>query len=340
MRDTCEWAIHGTKTFRLGSRKINKIYGGNLQNIEKSMREVYIPDEDKTLVQTDQSGAEALIVAYLCEAAAYRQLFIHGVKPHVYVALHLFRDIWKRKAREHSLSSELSIDALCAAPIQALKSFPGWRDLDGLIKDSDNWSMSERYYYLAKQTCHSANYGIEANAFRMNILTKSGGKINISQDEASRFLQVYRGLFPEIPDWNRRVTKQVKENRMLFNLHGHPYTITGHEITDTQMKEHIAWIPQSTVGMITNIAYANMAEFIYNNKLDWDLLTNCHDSYLLQCPINETLECAKKCKEFMEQEFESPFDGVRFRMKSETQVGFNWAPAKEKNPMGLKEIKI
>jgi len=57
-RDTTQWHIGGTKTFRLGSRGIFKKkrlieqtgeikergLGGNLANIEKSMREIYIPD--------------------------------------------------------------------------------------------------------------------------------------------------------------------------------------------------------------------------------------------------------------------------------------------------------
>jgi len=57
-RDTTQWHIPGTKTFRLGSRGVFKKkrlieltgeikergLGGNLANIEKSMREIYIPD--------------------------------------------------------------------------------------------------------------------------------------------------------------------------------------------------------------------------------------------------------------------------------------------------------
>jgi DNA polymerase I-like protein with 3'-5' exonuclease and polymerase domains len=345
MRDSTSWVISGTKTFRLGSRKILHKFGGNLQNIEKSMREIYIPDDGKIFVQTDQSGAEALIVAYLCEAGSFRQLFLHGVKPHVYVALHVFKDVWKKKMKEKGITGDvpLDIDAICKTPIQALKSNPYWRDLDLLIKDSDNWSLAERYYYLAKQTCHSSNYGIEPPTFRMNILEKSGGKIVISKEDSEHFLRTYHGLFPEIQDWHRRMRSQVEKTRMLYNLHGHPYTITSHVILETGWKELFAWVPQSTVGMITNIAYAKMQSFIERNKLSWDLLTNCNDSYLLQCPMAEVQECALKAKEFMEQEFESPVDSVKFRMRSETQAGMNWAPAKieqKKNLMGLKEIKV
>ena len=44
IRDATQWYIAGTRTFRLGSRKVLGTWGGNLQNIEKSMREIYIAD--------------------------------------------------------------------------------------------------------------------------------------------------------------------------------------------------------------------------------------------------------------------------------------------------------
>ena len=61
---------------------------------------------------------------------------------------------------------------------------------------------------------------------------------------------------------------------------------------------------------------------------------------MLQCPAAESQECATVASQFMEQEFTSPIDGVKFKMRSEAQVGMNWAPAKAGNPDGLKTIKV
>ena len=381
MRDTTLWKIGGPKTFRLGSRKVFE-RGGNLQNIEKSMREIYIPDgfsaalKDKCsyymasasippfvgdvsvfteeelvslriFVQTDQSGAEALAVAYLCNDGDFRQLFIHGVKPHVYVALHVFREIWKKKMREYSVSGDVKcdIDEIINLPIRELKSNAYWKDLDSLIKDSDNWSLDQRYYYLAKQTCHSANYGITASPFRMNILEKSGGKIVISQDDAEHFLMVYHSLFPEIRDWHRRLKSQLEMTRMMYNLHGHPFTVTSHEFEESKWKELFAWIPQSSIGMITNIAFAKLQEYTEEQLKKWDNLINCHDSILSQCPVGQERELGIKQQEFICQDFLSPVDNAPFRMRAETQFGFNWSPFKkgktsdlDKNKCGLREM--
>lgn len=343
MRNSTIYKLSGTKTFRLSSSKILGKWGGNLQNIEKGMREIYIPDDGKIFVQVDQSGAEALIVAYLAERGPFRELFENNIKPHVYVALRLFKDVWPRKMREQRIltaDTPFDIDEVINTPIPQLTKHPFWKALDKTIKDSDNWSLQERYYYLAKQTCHSGNYGITPPTFRMNVLEKSGGKIVISKDDAEYFILTYQSLFPQIFMWHDKVKRQIEQTGMLYNLHGHPFTFTEPSVLDSKWKELYAWVPQSTVGEITNIAYVKLQAYIEWNKRDWDLLANTHDSYLLQCPIGEEQEAAKVMQGFMGQTFKAPSDGTEFTMRSEAQCGFNWSPAKkDKNLQGLKEIK-
>jgi DNA polymerase family A len=366
-RNSCLYK-HNPKTFRRGSSKIMDYWGSNMQNWEKSLREIYRPDgfspalQEKCLewlktgetaffteqelvtlrvfIQSDQSGAEALIVAYECDALDYRQLFIHGVKPHVYVALKLFKHIWTKKLKESGgLIEDFNIDELCDTKISELKKNPFWKDIDKLIKSSDNWSARERYYYLAKQTCHSANYGIEENTFRMNVLEKSEGIIYLSKEEASNFLMTYRGLFPEIPERCRRIEQQAIKTKMLYNMFGFPFHITDYNI-DSKMKEYFAWSAQSTVGEITRIAATQLQQYIESENKRWDLLADTHDSYMLQCPLLDAKEARDKMKELMNIRLVSPNDGTHFNMKSEQNLGFNWNSKKsdEVNPLGLQEL--
>lgn len=371
MRNSTLYKLAKPITFRRSSCAMLTGHGSNLQNIEKSLREIYIPDgytpelqqkctywlqtgdvsvfseqeseELRIFLQTDQSGAEALIVAYDCDPLDYRQLFIHNVKPHVYVAMKLFKDVWTRKMKDKGgLVEDFDIDVIDAAPIGELKKNPFWKDLDVLIKDSDNWSLQERYYYLAKQTVHSANYDIQWATFQMNILEKSGGKIAISKEEAERFLMVYRGLFPEIPERNRRVQAQAERYRLVYNMFGMPYQITDWNVSGTSMKDIFAWLPQSTVGEITRIAFTSMQEWIEENHKPFDVLADTHDSFLVQCPLRDVKECAAKMSQCMNQELISPVDSVHFHMKSETNIGFNWRPAdlvNKKNIVGLQAPK-
>jgi len=344
MRNSCIYKIAGPLTFRLSSTKLFGRWGSNLQNIEKSVRKIYVPDPGYIFVQVDQSGAEALIVAYCGIAGQYRELFKNDVKPHTYMALNLFPDIWPKKMLEHNLISSLfdfDFSEILRTPIAKLKTLPHWQNLAKLVKESDDWSLDERYYYLGKQTEHSSNYDIQPPMFRMNVLEKSGGKIVISKEDSERFLNVKHGLFPEIKgSYHRYVERCARDNRILYNLHGHPFQITSPEFDDKELKELYAWIPQSTVGEITNIAYTKMSRHIQEHSKKWDILANTHDSYLLQCPVEEELDCAKQASRFMEQSFTSPIDGAPFSMKSEVQTGYNWSPAKKDNPDGLKTIKV
>jgi len=325
--------VSGTKTFRLGSKAILGEYGTNLQNWEKSLRKLVIPDDGFCFVQVDQAGAEALVVAYLCRPGSLRELFKNRIKSHNYVALNVFPQQWAK------LTSSEVVTACRTSPINRLNEVEGWKELQSLIKESDGWESKRRYYFIAKKLGHASNYGMGAERLRMSILEETGGAIALSREEAEQLVNEYHKLFPEIRAWHSTTYVKAKSERLLRNLFNHPYRITEY-LSDKILKELYAWVPQSTVGTITNIAYTKMYHYIRIKKLNWMLLANTHDSYLLQCPPDESLDCAKKAQEFLNVTLKSPVDGASFTMKSEAQVGYNWGPYHEtKNPEGLREIK-
>jgi hypothetical protein len=159
--------------------------GSNLQNVEKYLRRIYLSDgwdpnnKDETeklkhylltrdlsiftdeersrikiMAQVDQSGAEALIVSYICRYGNFRQLFLHGIKPHTYVGMFVFADVWKKEMESSGTDIKCDIDELCRTPICDVTKNPFWKQLDKLIKSSDKWPSERRYYYIAKQICH------------------------------------------------------------------------------------------------------------------------------------------------------------------------------------------
>lgn len=331
-RNSTSWKLAGTETYRLASTKIFDTYGTNLQNPDKTICSIYKADNGYNLIQTDQAGAEALIVAYLCKPGNFRNLFLNKIKSHVFVALHAFKWKWQE------LLPDIRISELCSLPIEELKKHSGWKQVESLIKDSDGWPASRRYYFIAKQICHSSNYDIKANALKMNVLKKSEGKIALTTKQAQDFLDLYHGLFPELREWHVEVLQKFKQDRVIYNLFGYPMRFNG-IWNDELFKKLYASCPQSTVGTITNIACTRMQEYIEENKLEWDFLNNKHDSMLHQAPESETHEATKKQKEFMEMEL-TAFDGTKFFMKSETAVGKNWKPYSEENPEGLKNYNV
>jgi DNA polymerase I-like protein with 3'-5' exonuclease and polymerase domains len=337
-RDTTKYNISGSDTFRLASRMLlqskqkrdNTNFGGNRQNLEKSLRKVWLADEGYLLAQADQSGAEALIVAYLCKPAKYRTLFQVGIKPHTYIALKLFKEEWVKHF------DPVNVVMACNMLITDLVKQSWWKELENIIKSSDNWSANKRYYHFAKKTVHAGSYGMHAPTFILQMLKESGGEIKLTLEQGKKFLQAFHNEFPEIQEWHNRIFNQVKTKHILRNLFGFPYNIT-YVVNDSDFKDLIAWIPQSTVACITRQAFCRLHEYIAENKLSWHILHDTHDSYLAEAPKPEINKLKSKMQEFMQIELISPFDNSKFRMKSEVQVGKNWSPYKESlNEDGLR----
>src|SRR2546425_9374729 len=290
LRNSTVYDIAGTRFYRLSSGKILDRFGSNLQNVERNLRRIYYADEDKILNSRDQSGAEALIVAYLCRPGNYRNLFIHNIKPHVFVALHLFKEVWKKEIQKEGLDIKCSIEELCDCEISNLNKNPWWKNVSKLIKSSDGWPSEKRYYFIAKQVSHSSNYGVGASVFCLNTLQKSKGKIVLKKKDAQIFIDTYFSLFPEIKEWQMQIESQVRETGILYNLLGYPITFTENLYNNYSIKEWYSAIAQSTVGCITRGAFIKMQNFIEETKVNWDLLFDTHDSYVTQSIITESIE--------------------------------------------------
>lgn len=328
MRDTCGWKLDGAETMRASSSKLLGIWGGNRQNVSDDLRRHRIADPGKVLIQRDQSGAEALIVSRLTYPGKFRSVFDAGIKIHSYLAMIVNQNIW-----EDLLKMELR--DYISSPIPDLMKLPRAKELFKLIKSSDDWEPSRRYYFINKKLCHQSNYGGSANRFALSVVTESEGQVKITLKEAERLLNCYHNLFPEIKMWHRDIEREYECHHMLYNLFGFPWKIDKPK-TDSLLRKLYAFKPQSTVGVITHRAITAMQDYIEENKKDWDLLNNCHDSMLWQCPEDkeEIRESILVSEKFMNQELVSP-RGEKFTMKSEAAIGYNWGHHKECNPQGL-----
>jgi hypothetical protein len=305
--------------------------GSNMQNPTKEICKLYEVDdiETKSFVQPDQSGAEALIVAYLCRPDGnYRKLFLNNIKPHTYMAMQLFKLGWFKEGFQ-------DVSAFCKFPIGKLNSFPEFKRLCKSIKN--NYAR----YYLGKKTMHAYSYGMGAKTLASQALKESEGLIALDSSEANKFLAMVGLILPEISeDFQAGVKSEIKRTGKLRNLFEFPREVY-ETLNEENVKKYYAFIPQSTVGCISNIAMVRMYNFIRKEKLNWDILNNKHDSMLIQCPDSEIKECATKAQEFMSMDLKSTFTGERFKMRSEVSVGKNWGSYDEEtNPLGLKEYNL
>lgn len=332
-RNSCAWGVGLTKTFRNRSHQLINGAGANCQNPSDGMCRIHIPDDGCLFSQPDLAGAEALVVAMLTPPDSnFRLLFKHGIKPHVFVALHLFVEHW---AKETPYDSKF----LCTLKIPELAQHPEFKLLNKIIKNHH-----ERYF-IGKKSCHSFNYLKRANTYRFDVLKESEGKIVLSLKDSERFREIYVGLFPEIFGfWHDRVITTLRQDRIIYNCLGYPHYFGGHVENDKAIREAIATGPQSTVGCVANIAACDFQDYVEDNyprTKRWDLLNNKHDSLLIQAPDAEIMEASRVlCKMMSNVELLSPF-GEKFYMKTECSIGKNWMKwDEEKNPDGLKETDI
>jgi hypothetical protein len=318
--------ISGTKSFRLAAAQLFG-FGVNAQNSDKSILDMFAAPPGYCIVQVDQAGAEALIVAYLAGPGRYRDLFLNGIKPHTYVALHLFLDKFRG---EHPRERYW-----LKSPVE-LKALPEWKELSKTI------AASPFEYDSGKKTVHASSYKMGPHTFQESVLKESEGTIILDYAQAKYFLDTFKQLFPEVVAWQSEIEARIRAERILFNLQGYPRRFES-IITDGYLRDAISWIPQSTVGCITHLAYRRLFDHVRAHNLSWRLFNNKHDSYAALVPIEEAKPAADTMMQFINQPLVG-WDGSNFTMRSEVQVGFNMGKAKLNkatgvwtNPRGLKE---
>lgn len=304
------YKVAGTRSFRLGSSKVLDRWGMNLQNPDKHTQDICVAPPGHKIVQADQSGAEALVVAYLARPGRYRALFENGVKPHTYLAMHLFASLFKLNPDSPFLHEEVA---------EFIKR-PEWEALHKLIKKSG------KPYDIGKRTAHGSSYRMGARTFRDANIKQSKGTLRLSFAECVKFLAKFRELFPEVVEWQEEIEIRVRSARILANLFGYERRFE-RELNDSYIREAISWIPQSTVGCITHLGIRAA------RRERLSVCSNKHDSYAVICRDDEVDQVAAFMRKSMSVTL--PGRDCSFTMKSEVQVGQNWQPRDIDNPEGM-----
>jgi len=89
---------------------------------------------------------------------------------------------------------------------------------------------------------------------------------------------IWFGEHPGILQWHERTTDSLTESRSVSNKLG--YRIVYFDRIERLLPEALAWVPQSTVAMVTNYAALQLEE-----QCPWvKLLLQVHDSLVFQYP--------------------------------------------------------
>jgi hypothetical protein len=325
----CNWKLSGTKFYRASSCKYRQ-FGTNMQNPCESLMRTVRADEGKILAGADQAGAEAKIVAYEAPKGRFRALFDNGIKPHTYMALQLFLD---------SLRGSYPAERYLSVEPPVLKAYPEWPALGKYIPKFKYVAYPGDGYFVGKKTIHAKNYDMKWRTFQTSTLEETQGKLRLSVEESKRFLNIHEMLFPEIILRQEELKTNTLKTRTVYNAFGFPIYFSELFSNDV-WRQVFAAGPQSTVGVITHLAWTELQDRIEKEHLPWDLLNNKHDSILIQVP--DQAEHKEMALAYLIEHLgrELTINGESFIMGVECKLGYIWADYDDAlNPLGMKEVK-
>ena len=123
---------------------------------------------------------------------------------------------------------------------------------------------------LCKAGVHAVNYYCKPRTLAITL--------GITIREAENFIRRWFAAHPGIPEWHKRTEYLLQTTRRISNRFG--FTRRYFERVEDLLPEALAWVPQSTVGLVTNRGINAIDE-----QLPWvEILLQNHDSTVFQIP--------------------------------------------------------
>lgn len=123
----------------------------------------------------------------------------------------------------------------------------------------------------AKAGVHAVNYHVAAPT-----LSKALG---ITVHEASQFIKKWFDIHPKIKEWHEETERQMLGRGYIENAFGNRKYFFGDTMKPTALSEALAWVPQSSVGLIINRAWRQLAK---QPDSEVQVLLQVHDSLVGQ----------------------------------------------------------
>lgn len=240
--------ICGTETYRLASSENAFGSGGNMQNWSKGGTDEetgLVMPNTRTLVIPDQ-GYEFFDTDL--SKADLRVVIWESDEPEMKAMLAEGRDPYIETAREFFKDPTIS------------KKLP-------------NGDENPKYK-MFKSFAHGTHY----------LGTPQGlaQRLGLTLRDAERTQLWYFGKYPKIKQWQARFTAEIKRTKKVRNAFGYQ-RIYFDRISDSTVREAIAWLPQSTVACVINRVWKNL----YDNAPYIHVLLQTHDSLSGQFPIHK-----------------------------------------------------
>ena len=207
-----------------------------------NIRNLFIPDPGYTLLDVDLDRADLQVVVWEADDADLKRQLKLGVDLHIMNGILL-------AGKEPPSEEEL------------IETHPNYPEHKGRYKQ-------ERVF--AKAFVHGTNYGGGART----MAAAAGTSVRQMELMQARWF----ALHPGIKHWHERIDHELQTRRFVENAFG--YRRFYFDRVERLLSEALAWVPQSTVAIVTNMGLANLDE----NLPEVQVLLQVHDSLVFQIP--------------------------------------------------------
>lgn len=294
--------IAGTNTGRLASSLSDFGTGGNLQNIDRELRSVFIADPGMKFANLDLEQADSRNLGALC--------WHHFVEEYGEKFAGAYLDL----CESGDLHTQVSRLARPTLP---------WTDdpkANRALADT-KYYRNDSYRDLDKKLGHGTNYLGMARTMAKH------SKVPVSEVEL--FQQNYFAALPCIPQYHSFVRHEILNGASLTTLFGRRRYFFGRPREDSTIREAVAFCPQSMTAEEINMG---MLAVWRANRVQ--LLCQVHDSILFQYPEELEDEILPWALETLRIPLTLPRER-KFIVPTEAKVGWNWGEFDKANPDGL-----
>lgn len=289
--------IGGTTTGRFSSSFSEFGTGTNLQNIEESLRSVFVADPGMKMGYFDAEQGESRVVGA-----------IEG---------NIFND-WRYLDNCESGDLHTNVAKLC------------WPKLPWTGDPKADKELAEAPYYrhysrrfMCKKIGHGSNYGGKPRTL--------AAQAKVDVDMIEEFQPKYFLAFPSHLRWHAYVEQTLAQTGCLISLTGRKRWFFGRRNDDATLREAIAYDPQ---GSLADILNAGMLQVWRERQCQ--LLMQIHDAILVQYPEQLEDEIVPLIQQQLRypvmlkhgRELVIPYGAL---------TGWNWGHESKDNPEGLKQ---
>jgi DNA polymerase-1 len=291
--------IAGTTTGRFSSSLSEFGTGTNLQNIEESLRSIFVADPGMKMAYLDEPQGESRMVGA--------------------IEWNLFKD-------------GRYLDACESGDLHTTVARMCWPELGWTGDPAEDRILAERpfyrhydYRFMCKKIGHGSNY-----AGQPYTLAKQA---KIDRRAIEDFQPKYFTAFPAHHRWHEHVRRTLMEDGYLISLTGRKRWFFGRRSDDATFREAVAFDPQ---GSLADILNRGMLAVWRANACQ--LLMQIHDAILIQYPEKQEDEILPRILSLLTQRLHLEH-GRTLTLTPDVKVGWNWGNFSGENPDGLKSYK-